>query len=124
MNLHRTCQHKKYRMLCDEFDRLISRSGGRCEICSVRGEDTAYGQLFIDHDASLGDWAVRGLLCGVCNSDIGRGWRTEAVERYLARPWRTVRHRHFARIDFRSLRYKSPDAVREHLRKLAKEAQS
>lgn len=119
-NLHSTCQHKRYRMLCDEFDLLILRSGGRCEICDIPGEDSPYGRLFIDHDAWLGWWAVRGLLCGTCNSKTGRGWRAPAVDRYLAQPWRTAEHRYFSYLDFRTIRHMTPDQVREHLRQLAK----
>jgi hypothetical protein len=63
-----TCRHTEYGMTCAQFDDLLKRSGQRCEICRRFGIDTSHGQLYIDHDKWRGMWAVRGLLCGRCNS--------------------------------------------------------
>ena len=75
------CAHKLYQLSCDDYDRLMEHAGGACQICGFRGF------LVVDHDAGVGDWAVRGLLCGRCNRGIPFGsapaWATE----YLADPW-------------------------------------
>lgn len=87
---HDPCRHGFYALTCDELDALRQRSAGRCEICEVK-ERYAAGGLHIDHDHDLGVWAVRGLLCGRCNTMLGRGILVgEEVDAYLARPWRTT----------------------------------
>ncbi|CAM3456748.1 endonuclease domain-containing protein [Stackebrandtia soli] len=87
---HETCRHEFYSMSCDEFEQLIQRANDRCEICSVPSHATKHGKLHIDHDARLGNWAVRGLLCSRCNTLLANGtvFRPEA-ERYLGNVWRT-----------------------------------
>jgi hypothetical protein len=65
-----TCGHRKYRMTCAQFDRLVERSGGNCEICRVPAEETNLGTLNIDHDPWVGEWGVRGLLCTRCNVSL------------------------------------------------------
>lgn len=60
--------HKKYMLGCDQFERLIARSGQRCEMCGAPGTaGLSSGKLHIDHDHTRPNWAVRGLLCKVCN---------------------------------------------------------
>lgn len=86
--------HTYYRLTCDEFDQLFARAGGRCEICRIPVGETATGKIFIDHDHKLGNWAVRGLLCPICNQRL-RDWmaplgfreRPEA-QKYLKNPFR------------------------------------
>lgn len=46
-----------------EYDELLEKCGGKCEIC--REEDATC----IDHDHDTGE--VRGLLCNNCNTGIG-----------------------------------------------------
>ncbi len=77
---HFNCSHRKYRLTCAQFEALLERSGGQCEACSKPGHHLSRWdqkghlprRLQIDHDHSLGIWAVRGLLCGRCNSTIDR----------------------------------------------------
>lgn len=81
------CHHKAFLLTCAEFDALHDAADSRCQMC---GKWTSY--LCIDHDHALGKWAVRGLLCGVCNIGLGyidRGERpaTEAADRYRANAW-------------------------------------
>jgi hypothetical protein len=78
--------HRRYKLGCEQYERLLARSGQRCEICGTPGERASHGKLAIDH----GDyqWAVRGLLCNGCNSHLGKGrvaypWCAE----YLANAW-------------------------------------
>ena len=89
---HGRHQHRKYALSCEEFDLLWHRSGGRCEICGVLGRYSPHGSLHIDHNALLGDWAVRGLLCSRCNTMLGVPGRIVGpeVDRYLATPWRVT----------------------------------
>lgn len=85
----RRCHHTKYRLTCEEFDDLRWQAGGRCEICGTREEDTSHRQLHIDHEPMVGDWAVRGLLCGRCNTHMftSDGVSAAARERFLETAW-------------------------------------
>lgn len=87
------CAHTKYQLTCDEFDRLRDRAGDRCQICDVPGSDTPHGALHIDHDASMGEWAVRGLLCSRCNTQLDSNVHVldgARVAQYLSQPWYSV----------------------------------
>lgn len=77
----RSCSHRRYQLNCQDYDLLLDRARNRCEICS----DKIAG-LVVDHDARIGDWAVRGLLCNRCNSNLDR-LRGVKVDRYLANGW-------------------------------------
>lgn len=63
--------HWRFFLTCEEYLQLLARGGGKCERCS--GE---MAKICIDHDYLIGKHAVRGLLCGRCNSIVG------TVERY------------------------------------------
>lgn len=72
-----TCNHfQKYRLTCDEYDRLRARSEGRCELCQTPEDETPRGALVIDHFQGGGVFFVRGLLCDKCNSVMSRHDRT------------------------------------------------
>lgn len=82
----RTYLRKKMYGLSDaEFSVLLDEQRGCCAICQTTLEESRNG-LVIDHDHETG--AVRGLLCGPCNSGIGHlGDNGETVWRaaiYLA----------------------------------------
>lgn len=65
----------------------------RCQMCRRKGGETGHGYLVVDHDARLGNWAVRGLLCSRCNLIVGyNGDGSAEATRYLADPWH-ARHR-------------------------------
>ena len=63
----------RYGLTEQEFDALLARAAGRCEICDT--EVGEYGipsdkpRPHIDHCADTN--AVRGVLCGPCNTAIG-----------------------------------------------------
>lgn len=85
----RRCHHLEYYLSCCEFDGLIARAAGRCELCGKQG-----GPLLIDHDHSVGNGStgVRGLVCERCNAylgnvDAGRCAPSEQALRFLAQPW-------------------------------------
>ncbi|WP_319052675.1 endonuclease domain-containing protein [Streptomyces europaeiscabiei] len=84
---HSTCQHTSYLLDCEEYDRLVDRAQGVCEICRVAGGDTKHGFLVIDHDSAVGRWAVRGLLCHNCNTKLPRGAKPAWADLYLDNPW-------------------------------------
>lgn len=85
---HTSCgTHPRYGLSCAEYDDLLRLAKGRCKICKVSADP-----LFIDHDHTLGDWAVRGLICNGCNLrlakvEAGKHKTTAAVSRYLANAW-------------------------------------
>lgn len=89
---HATCHHVTYFMSCNEYEQLLKRADGRCEMCGIAAEDTPRGKLDIDHDGQLGYTAVRGLLCPACNIDVmlvenGRRSIDDRIAAYLANPW-------------------------------------
>jgi hypothetical protein len=55
----------RYGMSLAEYDALVERCGGSCEICGRASE----GRLFVDHCHS--SEKIRGLLCRKCNLAIG-----------------------------------------------------
>lgn len=82
------CSHRVYQLDCAEYDRLWGHAGGRCQICGVAPEQTKHGFLVVDHDASVGQWAVRGLLCTPCNTGITVSpTYSREFEAYMAAPW-------------------------------------
>lgn len=77
-----------YRMTCDDFAALWERANGTCEICGVDGRIRSWRMLHIDHEAFVGEWAVRGLLCLRCNTAMSLGvLPAEPTSEYLANPW-------------------------------------
>ncbi|MFG2977736.1 endonuclease domain-containing protein [Streptomyces sp. NPDC048331] len=84
----RQCSHTRYRLSCDEFDKLMRAVRSRCQLCGRTAAETGHGHLVVDHDPQVGDWAVRGVLCSACNLSIEYG-RSEvaATARYLEDPW-------------------------------------
>ncbi|QRV53519.1 endonuclease VII domain-containing protein [Streptomyces californicus] len=55
---------RRYGLTARELAGIRERQGGRCAVCKTPDE-----RLFVDHNHVSG--AVRGLLCGTCNSGIG-----------------------------------------------------
>lgn len=61
-----------YGLTADEYQALVERADGRCEVCrqapATEGPPTVR-HLHVDHDHATG--VVRGLLCHGCNSALG-----------------------------------------------------
>lgn len=54
-----------YSLSVVDFDRLVLRAAGHCELCGRRDKGDALTGLVIDHSHVTG--RVRGLVCGICN---------------------------------------------------------
>lgn len=52
----------------DVYNALVAKQGNRCAICRIDKPGGRYRYWCVDHDHLTG--AVRGLLCGRCNSGI------------------------------------------------------
>lgn len=59
---------KLYGMTREDFDRLLSKQGGKCAICK-RPDNAAGRALGVDHCHRTGK--IRGLLCNWCNAGLG-----------------------------------------------------
>ena len=74
-NLIRDSRRRKYGISNEVFDQMFENQEGLCAICSRLMSKTAIkGEVFrvacVDHDHETGK--VRGLLCNLCNSGIGK----------------------------------------------------
>jgi hypothetical protein len=85
----RTSRRWLYHLPLGAIEAMYEAQGGRCAICSIEKPMEGRGGLHVDHDHRTG--AVRGLLCGGCNSGltslerVGPTW-TERAFAYLAAP--------------------------------------
>ncbi len=60
-----------YGMTVADYDRMLASQDGGCAICGTKTRGSKPGcRLAIDHDHESGK--VRGLLCGDCNTAIGK----------------------------------------------------
>lgn len=68
----KTCHHFAYHGLtCDQYDELLARAKGHCEICGIAQEETPRGQLVVDHfHGQRGASFIRGMLCDYCNGAV------------------------------------------------------
>ena len=86
---HRASNLKRtYGITHEDYDRMLAEQGGGCAICGSTTPRTKRSEyLYVDHCHGTG--AVRGLLCGPCNSGIGslgdNIGRLEAAILYLKR---------------------------------------
>jgi Recombination endonuclease VII len=70
LSAHGRCAtHRHYKLSCSQYEELLALSGGGCQICAFPASEMPQGRLHIDHAGA--DWAVRGLLCISCNSQLG-----------------------------------------------------
>ena len=62
-----------YGITGDQFRALLASQNGLCAICQQcpKPHTRWYHSLFVDHDQNIGPTAVRGLLCGRCNTMLG-----------------------------------------------------
>ena len=86
MKTHPSCYHTGYSLSCAEYDDLLRLARGRCMLCKIPAK------LNIDHDHQLGAWAVRGLVCSLCNQvlryvDAGTAPVSPVVAAYYRAAW-------------------------------------
>jgi hypothetical protein len=62
--------YQRYGLDADGYNEIFRKQGGKCAICETTEGRSRNGRLVVDHDHETGQ--VRGLLCGPCNSAIGR----------------------------------------------------
>lgn len=64
--------HEAHDLSCEEFDELLTRANGRCEVCGIPQAEAARGLLYIDHDNRRGTGKdhIRGMTCPKCNGDL------------------------------------------------------
>lgn len=61
---------RKYGISIVDYDNLFEDQGGRCAICGSEDSRNGNRGLVVDHDHATGQ--VRGLLCGTCNTALGK----------------------------------------------------
>lgn len=61
---------RKYGCTLEQYNAMLVAQEGKCNICDkLHNPAVKRGRLFVDHDHKTG--AIRGLLCGACNSALG-----------------------------------------------------
>lgn len=60
---------RRYGSTPEHFDALMAAQGGCCAICCWSPAEGSRRGLVVDHDHVTG--AIRGLLCGPCNTGLG-----------------------------------------------------
>ena len=65
---HRSNVKKKFGLSTAEYAALLEKQGGVCAIC--KKTDSEGKRLAVDHCHSTG--TIRGLLCGHCNTGLGK----------------------------------------------------
>jgi len=61
---------RKYGISAAVYEAMRKSQGFKCAICKDKETDRKRGMLHVDHDHKSG--AVRALLCGACNTGLGR----------------------------------------------------
>lgn len=61
---------RKYGISLERYEEMLAEQAGGCALCGAGAHDSRGGRLAVDHDAATG--RVRGLLCGPCNTGIGK----------------------------------------------------
>lgn len=59
-----------YDLTVEQFRAMEAAQGNRCKICGTTPEQAGISRLFVDHCHATGK--VRGLLCNLCNSMLGK----------------------------------------------------
>lgn len=74
---------RTYKITRADYDRILTEQGGVCAICKQPGKSSNRSErMAVDHDHATGE--VRGLLCGTCNTLLGKleqkpGWLISAL---------------------------------------------
>lgn len=91
--------HGQHGLSCEEFDELLRRAAGRCEVCGIAQAEATLQRLCIDHDHRRGTGRdhLRGMVCVKCNcslSYVDNGMRAPTDEQatYLQNAWFWTHH--------------------------------
>ena len=83
-------RRRVYGISPEQYDALVLRSAGFCELCARQSERSGNMELVLDHDHATN--RLRGLLCSPCNRVLGviekHGFTTQWMEqakRYIGR---------------------------------------
>lgn len=89
---HPTHCHDVYGLSCADYDALLERAAGACELCRRpwSAENRVKPQVDHDHYALDGWTGVRGIVCAKCNAhmrrvDLGERPIDARTKRYLDR---------------------------------------
>lgn len=80
-----------YGMLPGSYERILKAQGGGCAICHTEPEDNNI--LTVDHNHTTG--AVRGILCGTCNSMLGMAKESHIILANAAKYLEIARNWHY-----------------------------
>jgi len=61
---------KNYGLTTDQYNDLLAVQNNSCAICKSPDPFDRWGRFHVDHDHATGK--VRGLLCGNCNTGLGK----------------------------------------------------
>lgn len=61
---------RKYGITLDDYQEMLAQQEGKCAICGSTEAKNFGDTLVVDHDHATGK--VRGLLCGTCNTALGK----------------------------------------------------
>jgi Recombination endonuclease VII len=61
---------RNYGMSLEEFQHRLDEQNSCCAICGIHIQDATHKQLVVDHCHTTGK--VRGLLCDLCNTALGK----------------------------------------------------
>jgi hypothetical protein len=81
-----TCLISKHGLTLDQYHAILERQDFGCAICGDDVVSCGTRQTHVDHDHETGK--VRGILCGKCNTGLGKlgdGKHLDAAVRYIAR---------------------------------------
>ena len=77
-----------YQITDEQYESLLKRAKGKCELCGTILTDDGPSREVIDHNHETG--SVRGLLCNNCNMGLGyvadSGALLEQLAQYLENP--------------------------------------
>jgi hypothetical protein len=75
----------KYGLTLEKRDALLAAQGNMCAVCGATKPGGPKG-WHTDHDHAIGNTAVRGILCGRCNTTLGLiGDSLESVQQWSAK---------------------------------------
>lgn len=66
----RRAVHRIHGITADQYDQMLADQGFQCAICGEPHKDEKFKRLHVDHCHETGK--IRGLLCTLCNTALGK----------------------------------------------------